>query len=328
MLAATLTTRKYKISTENAKISAENALLCIIPQEYNFLTPQELKSQPPPPFLSSPPPRIFFSHKATNSPSLAMVLSYGFKARGDVDPMNPSSFELYGWSPLSSLSVERNYLDLALITCRSSICLEGFMGCVITEPTEGLKMVTREDYFSKILSMHVNSPFFSEYSSEVHAELHAVSTAAKNGVALDGATAYISMPPCKNCFWTLVSAGVKKVVSRKRVVETIRQWLDDPVKNPDGEGKVIFVELPDTDESKDRVCKLVSSSNKVDMDKVRQERKRRKEAAKLQKAAKAQRRATREEGKRMKIEQKQKAGNAANISQTAIISDDKCEPSC
>jgi len=46
----------------------------------------------------------------------------------------------------------------------------------------------------------------------VHAEANAISAAARNGVPLNGATAYVTHPCCSQCAALLVQAGVKRVV--------------------------------------------------------------------------------------------------------------------
>jgi len=45
-----------------------------------------------------------------------------------------------------------------------------------------------------------------------HAETNAISHAAKYGVSINGASAYITTYPCWPCFRQLISAGIKKVV--------------------------------------------------------------------------------------------------------------------
>jgi len=46
-----------------------------------------------------------------------------------------------------------------------------------------------------------------------HAEQNAISNAARNGVSVIGTTLYMNcIIPCKNCFGTLINAGVKEVV--------------------------------------------------------------------------------------------------------------------
>jgi dCMP deaminase len=45
----------------------------------------------------------------------------------------------------------------------------------------------------------------------IHAEINAVTDAAKRGVSIDGAEAYVTHYPCLNCFKALASSGVKKI---------------------------------------------------------------------------------------------------------------------
>jgi hypothetical protein len=66
-----------------------------------------------------------------------------------------------------------------------------------------------------ILAMAINTPLFSPSSSDVHAEMNALAACAKKGVCTQDTTAYISMPPCKNCFMLLQACGVRRIVTRK-----------------------------------------------------------------------------------------------------------------
>jgi dCMP deaminase len=49
-----------------------------------------------------------------------------------------------------------------------------------------------------------------------HAEINAVALAARNGVAIDGATLYCKMAPCYTCAKMIINAGIKRVVCQKR----------------------------------------------------------------------------------------------------------------
>jgi dCMP deaminase len=42
--------------------------------------------------------------------------------------------------------------------------------------------------------------------------MNAITQAAKHGVSLDGATAYVTNTPCTTCAKALVGAGIRKVV--------------------------------------------------------------------------------------------------------------------
>ena len=46
----------------------------------------------------------------------------------------------------------------------------------------------------------------------VHAEANALVQAARNGVAIDGASVYVTASPCWDCFKLLANGGVKKIV--------------------------------------------------------------------------------------------------------------------
>jgi dCMP deaminase len=46
----------------------------------------------------------------------------------------------------------------------------------------------------------------------VHSEINAIAQAAKHGTRIDGATAYVTLSPCYNCFKALVNAGVTRIV--------------------------------------------------------------------------------------------------------------------
>ncbi len=46
----------------------------------------------------------------------------------------------------------------------------------------------------------------------VHAEMNAIIFAAKNGIALNGASMYVTMSPCINCAKAISVSGIKEVV--------------------------------------------------------------------------------------------------------------------
>jgi dCMP deaminase len=48
--------------------------------------------------------------------------------------------------------------------------------------------------------------------NEVHAEQNAIARAAKRGINVDGATAYITLSPCSSCALLLAASGIKRVV--------------------------------------------------------------------------------------------------------------------
>jgi deoxycytidylate deaminase len=128
-------------------------------------------------------------------------------------------YETYGWRPDTTLSEDENYMDLVLLITRSSTLTQGSMACLLvqatkhTEEIEDLEMMLHH-YQSRVVSAAINRSLYKPDSSDIHAEIHAIGMAARHGHATDGCTAYITMPPCRNCLAALLMAGVKRIVSR------------------------------------------------------------------------------------------------------------------
>lgn len=53
-----------------------------------------------------------------------------------------------------------------------------------------------------------------ELASTIHAESHAIAEAAKRGVALEGATMYVTTYPCPVCAKSIAMSGIKKLLYR------------------------------------------------------------------------------------------------------------------
>jgi len=58
---------------------------------------------------------------------------------------------------------------------------------------------------------HVSIVRDNHEQATIHAEINAVTDAAKRGVSIDGAEAYVTHYPCLNCYKALASSGVKKI---------------------------------------------------------------------------------------------------------------------
>lgn len=52
-----------------------------------------------------------------------------------------------------------------------------------------------------------------------HAEMNAITNAAKRGVSIDGATMYCNMTPCRTCAMAIINGGIKRVVCMKKYHE-------------------------------------------------------------------------------------------------------------
>jgi deoxycytidylate deaminase len=154
-------------------------------------------------------------------------------------------FNLFDWRPRIECSVDDNYMEMVMLVTRNSICMQGYMACIIVDPTViKTSCCTVEELerclHGAIIGISNNEPLFSELDSDVHAEIGALGLACRLGNATEGCTAYITMPPCKRCFAALLSSGIKRIVSRRSAAVTILQ-----VAEKHGIDMVLRVETPE-----------------------------------------------------------------------------------
>ena len=68
----------------------------------------------------------------------------------------------------------------------------------------------------------------------IHAEINAIAQAAKNGVAIEGASIYITHTPCIHCFKVLVNTGITRICYEREyklhTLEEIRNFTKDRVE--------------------------------------------------------------------------------------------------
>eukprot|EP00578_Thalassiosira_sp_NH16_P004171 CAMPEP_0181139658 /NCGR_PEP_ID=MMETSP1071-20121207/34898_1 /TAXON_ID=35127 /ORGANISM="Thalassiosira sp., Strain NH16" /LENGTH=267 /DNA_ID=CAMNT_0023226577 /DNA_START=251 /DNA_END=1054 /DNA_ORIENTATION=+ len=155
-----------------------------------------------------------------------------------------SSFELRGYRPSPILSEDESYMDIVMIITRSSKLRQGSMGCILVrqthesmpdgkEPNNSQNKHTNDHtdrILGRIIAAATNTDLFHNGDSDVHAEINAIGQVAKhhrniqtditsstiNAISTQGATAYITMPPCKRCFGALYASGIKRIVSRRQ----------------------------------------------------------------------------------------------------------------
>lgn len=59
-----------------------------------------------------------------------------------------------------------------------------------------------------------------------HAELNAITNAARVGTPLDGSTIVVTHPPCMDCARAIVQAGIKQVVAVRPTAEFAERWIE------------------------------------------------------------------------------------------------------
>ncbi|KAJ1446743.1 cytidine deaminase-like protein [Pelagophyceae sp. CCMP2097] len=97
---------------------------------------------------------------------------------------------------------------MALLAGARSPCERLHVGCVLVKDKRVLSM-GYNGFFSG--APHESIMAGGHEQATVHAEQNAISHAARTGIALLGAVAYVTHYPCVNCFKSLVAAGIEHV---------------------------------------------------------------------------------------------------------------------
>jgi deoxycytidylate deaminase len=76
-----------------------------------------------------------------------------------------------------------------------------------------------------------------EFGRDIHAEMSAISDAARNGIPINGATLYCTTFPCHLCAKHIVAAGLKRVVFIEPYPKSYAEELHSDSIEIDGDGK-------------------------------------------------------------------------------------------
>lgn len=125
-------------------------------------------------------------------------------------PPRSDEIKLEGWTWKSEHTCDENYLDLCCLISMSSNS-SGRVGSVIVDGITDGSAVGGEQ--GRVLVRGVNAPLYKIDASDARAVANAVAESAGRGLAIGGATCYVSKPPCPNCFSLLCVAGVAAIVT-------------------------------------------------------------------------------------------------------------------
>jgi dCMP deaminase len=118
------------------------------------------------------------------------------------------------------------FMTIVDAVSRRSTCDRGFSACVIVRDKHilstgysgspsGTKHCSEAGH--ELHEVHNLDRTSSKHCIRtVHAEQNAICQAAKQGISIDGATAYVNMEPCYTCAKMLINAGIVRVVAGKR----------------------------------------------------------------------------------------------------------------
>ncbi len=110
-------------------------------------------------------------------------------------------------------SWDEYFLEIATVVAKRSTCNRAHVGAVIAKNkvilSTGYNGAPRglahcDDVGHEIVEGHC--------IRTAHAEANAIAQAAKNGTAIEGASIYLTISPCYDCFKIMVNAGIREVI--------------------------------------------------------------------------------------------------------------------
>eukprot|EP00633_Aureoumbra_lagunensis_P001143 CAMPEP_0197290562 /NCGR_PEP_ID=MMETSP0890-20130614/7748_1 /TAXON_ID=44058 ORGANISM="Aureoumbra lagunensis, Strain CCMP1510" /NCGR_SAMPLE_ID=MMETSP0890 /ASSEMBLY_ACC=CAM_ASM_000533 /LENGTH=170 /DNA_ID=CAMNT_0042762599 /DNA_START=25 /DNA_END=537 /DNA_ORIENTATION=- len=100
------------------------------------------------------------------------------------------------------------FATLSVLASARSPCERLHVGCVIVKDNRVLSM-GYNGFFAG--APHTSIVAHGHEQATVHAEMNAIAHAARSGIALDKAIAYITHYPCINCYRALVATGIQNI---------------------------------------------------------------------------------------------------------------------
>ncbi len=104
------------------------------------------------------------------------------------------------------------FMATALLMATRSSCERLHVGCVVVSGGTHKNRIVAAGYNGFLPGApHTSRLRDGHEQATVHAEQNAISDAARRGVSLEGATAYITHFPCINCAKILAAAGIRAI---------------------------------------------------------------------------------------------------------------------
>jgi len=123
-------------------------------------------------------------------------------------------------------SWDEYFMEVCSAISKRATCDRGRSGCVIARDHQilatgyvgapaGLPHCDEVGHQLRKM-LHEDGSISQHCVRTVHAEQNAICQAAKRGVAIDGATLYCRMTPCRTCAMMIINCGIKRVVAERR----------------------------------------------------------------------------------------------------------------
>lgn len=123
-------------------------------------------------------------------------------------------------------SWDEYFMEISKTVAKRATCDRGRSGCVIARDRQLLVtgyvgsprgLPHCDDVGHQMKKMiHDDGHITQHCVRTVHAEQNAICQAARLGIALEGATLYCKMTPCRTCAMLIINCGIKRVVCEQK----------------------------------------------------------------------------------------------------------------
>jgi len=122
---------------------------------------------------------------------------------------------------------DTTFMEIAKIVAKESYCERGKVGAVLVKNSRIISVGYNGTPTGKTKWVEDDTTSFGGYSIPdnecedkkgdtrkdiIHAEMNAILFAAKNGIATNGCSLYVTMSPCSECAKAIIQSGIKEVI--------------------------------------------------------------------------------------------------------------------
>jgi dCMP deaminase len=101
------------------------------------------------------------------------------------------------------------FMAIALLVSKRSSCHRLHVGCILVQNNR----IISSGYNGHLPNTKHRSVIKNNHEQmTVHAEVNSIIDCAKRNVSTNNATAYVTHYPCLNCYKSLISGGIKKII--------------------------------------------------------------------------------------------------------------------
>lgn len=109
------------------------------------------------------------------------------------------------------LSWREYFILQAYLSSLRSLDAQTQCGCVIVNEKNTILSTGYNSFIGGIDDRVLPNLRPSKYDFMIHAEHNAILNCARNGISCEGATVYVTGPPCNNCLQFMHQAGISKI---------------------------------------------------------------------------------------------------------------------